>query len=176
MRPHIPSFAVCLIASALLVACTQRIAPPCPPQNKLIDHARITQFRDGPGRDITDIDFKAVMADPVGQCIYPDDEDRMIISLQVVFDIERGPTARTQTEDVPYYVAIVTKDQKIIRKESFLAQLTYPERASRMRFIDGFVDIEIPLSENLRPNMIEVKTGFQLTEEQLQYNRASIAR
>ena len=81
MRPHIPSFAVCLIASALLAACTQRIAPPCPPQNKLIDHARITQFRDGPGRDITDIDFKAVMVDPVGQCIYPDDEDRMIISL-----------------------------------------------------------------------------------------------
>ncbi|MEQ8709350.1 MAG: hypothetical protein RIC36_10195 [Rhodospirillales bacterium] len=176
MRPMLPKFVLCLGGMILLAACTQRIAPPCPPQNKLIDHARITQFRDGPGRDITDIDFKAVMLDPVGQCVYPDEKDRMIISLQVVFDIERGPTATTQTEDVPYYVAIVTRDQQIIRKQSFVAQLTYPERASRMRFIDGFVDIEIPLSESLRPNMIEVKTGFQLSEEQLLYNRASIAR
>lgn len=167
---------VILLATVAIAGCSKKVAPPCPPQTKLIDHARVTQFRDGPGRDITDIDYKAEMQNPVGECVFPDDENKVIISLQAVFDIERGPTANNPTENVPYYVALTTRDGEIIQKQTFTARLTYPERAASMRFIDGVVDIAVPLSDTLKANMLEIKTGFQLTEDQLRYNRAQIRR
>ena len=155
----------------LTAACAEKIVPDCPARTKLIDHAEITQFKDGPGRDITDIDFKARMHGPLGQCVFTDEGQLKTISLQVVFEIERGPTTTRPTEDVPYYVAIMTRDQEILMKQSFVASLTYPEGASQMRFIDGVVDIEMPVSDKYKPSMLEIRTGFQLTEEQLNYNR-----
>ena len=55
----------------LVVSCADKTPPPaCPSWGMLQDQATITAFRDGPGRAITDIQFKARIVAPPGECEY----------------------------------------------------------------------------------------------------------
>ena len=102
------------------------------------------------------------------------------MSFQVVFDIEPGPTAETAQIKIPYFVAIVKKGQEFFNKpglkNTFTAIATLPESHAKFRYEDAIIDVSLPLNDEIRASEIEVIFGFQLTEEQLLYNRASIPR
>lgn len=140
----------------------------------------ITAFRDGPGRDITDIQFKARIVAPPGECEYILEENRMVLSFQVVFDIEPGPTADAAQIRIPYFVAIVKKGNVLIEKpgykQIFEAVATLPERRTAFRYQDAAIEIDLPIGGDINPREIEILFGFQLTEEQLNYNRAQFRR
>jgi hypothetical protein len=165
----------------LVASCAEKAPPPaCPGWGMLQDQATITAFRDGPGRDITDIQYKARIVAPPGECEYFLDEKRMVLSFTVVFDIEPGPTADAAQIRIPYFVAIVRKGNVLIDKpgfkENFEAIATLPENRTSFRYQDAPIDIELPIGDDLNPRDIEILFGFQLTEDQLNYNRAQLRR
>lgn len=172
---------VAAVLLSLTVACAEKTPPPaCPGGGKLRDASTITVFRDGPGRDITDIEYRAAIFDVRGGCEYFLEENRMTMSFQAVFDIEPGPTAEAAQIRIPYFVAIVKKGNVLIEKPGFKgvfeAVATLPERRTDFRYQDAAIEIELPIGEEINPREIEILFGFQLTEEQLNYNRAQYRR
>lgn len=171
---------VILLATVAIAGCSKKVAPACPTGGKLADASTITVFRDGPGRDITDIEYKAQLLDVQGGCEYIFDENRMTMWFQAIFDIEPGPTTTSETFDIPYFIAITKKGNIVIEqegfKESFVATVPVPETRASFRYRDGIVDVEMPLTDDINGRNIEIIFGFQLTEEQLRYNRAQIRR
>ncbi len=169
-------------ATLLLVAsCADKApSPACPGGGKLRDASTITAFREGPGRDITDIEYRAAIFDVRGGCEYFLDENRMTMTFQAIFDVEPGPTAEVSQIRIPYFVAIVKKGNVLIEKpgfkETFEAVVTLPERRTAFRYQDAPIEIDLPIGDEINPREIEILFGFQLTEEQLNYNRAQISR
>ena len=164
------SAATAIVVLALTAACAGNTPPPaCPGGGKLRDAATITVFRDGPGRDITDIEYRAAIFDVRGGCEYFLDENRMTMSFQAIFDIEPGPTAEAAQIRIPYFVAIVKKGNVLIEKpgfkETFEAVATLPERRTAFRYQDAPIEIDLPIGEDINPREIEILFGFQLTEE-----------
>lgn len=173
--------ATAIVILALTAACADKTPPPaCPARVFLKDASVITAFRDGPGRDITDIDYRASFFDAGGQCEYDLEEKKLTIVSQAIFEIEPGPTSEAAQIRIPYFVAIVKKGNVLIEKqgfkETFEAVATLPERRTTFRFQDAAIDIELPIGGDIDPREIEIMFGFQLTEEQLNYNRAQLRR
>ena len=100
--------ALALILSAttvlVLAGCNNKPIPPCP--NVRVDSATgaMTKFKDGPGRDVTDIEYQAEIVGYKGQCVHHEE------SLDVIFDVDfaltGGPAAKGGIAPLYYFVAI----------------------------------------------------------------------
>src|SRR5690606_8384462 len=80
--------------------------PPCPPVLMLRDAGTLTRYAPGRGRDITDIDFQAEIADFRGTCEYNKERTEVDIVLNVVFSVLRGPADTDRAAAFEYFVAI----------------------------------------------------------------------
>lgn len=142
---------------------------PCPQVSMLADTSRITKFREGPGRDITDIEYEAEIGAYKGECVYKDD-DSVELTLTVAIDAMRGPAAAGNTIETSYFIAIPAFYPSPAAKSVLPIRVEFPENISKVRFRDEDVVMRIPLKGKAGTEF-EVFLGFQLTPDQLEYNR-----
>lgn len=170
-----PARAFALTVSTLVLlavaACSNTPIPPCP--NVRVDSATetLTKFKDGPGRDVTDVEYQAEILGYKGQCVHHDD------SVDVIFDIDfavtGGPAAKGGSADLYYFVAIPQFFPQPVGKRIIPVETKLPERASeRIRFTESGVRVTIPLKKDQPAASFDVYTGFQLDNAQLDYNRS----
>ena len=69
-----------------------------------------------------------------------------------------------------YFVAVVDKDQKVLARELFDSTFTFQANQRQAAAIEEIEQI-IPIRGDLRGLDYEVLVGFQLTPEQLEFNR-----
>jgi hypothetical protein len=141
---------------------------PCPKVFLTEDTAHITAFRPGPGRDITDIDFQADLTGYTGSCVY--DEKKLTVDLNVAFDVTRGPANATRKVAFNYFVAIPKVYPSAAGKRVFDVGFAFQPNQSRARFGDE-IEVDVPLAKATDGPSYEIYLGFQLTPEQLDYNR-----
>ena len=149
--------------------------PPCPSLNVLADAANLTRFRPGPGEDLTDVLFEARMANIGMACEHDIDEDtrdgRLEMSVQLFLEADRGPADRSRKAQLPYFVSLTDSDRTPLVKEVFDVVVDFPGNRTRVAAMDEPVEIDIPLKAGQTGRDFKIWVGFQLTREELAYNR-----
>lgn len=101
------------------------------------------------------------------------------VDLKLQFDGRLGPAQESATNkeffSVPFFVAVKEPGGNVLAKEVFAASLNYPTGAQRTVYTENLRQI-IPIANTARGPRYKVVVGFQLTPEQLSYNRAAIKR
>ncbi len=148
---------------------------PCPRITVLRDAANITQFKDGPGRDIIDVLYEAHVTNVLSACKYDVDYDTRAgtinIQLAPVIAAKRGPADQVRLADVTYFIAVVNSDKKILQKKTFDLKLGFPGNLTQNEVRDEPVELSIATNGSTDGRDYEVYVGFQMTREQMAYTR-----
>lgn len=158
------------VASAPARAADEREDETCPRLAVLSDADHSTVF-DGEGRDVTNIVYKATLGAAALKCKHRSG-NRLKIDISAVIGIERGLAATERDIEVPYFIAVIDPEQLVVTKQQGLA-LIKAERGSRTAAATiESATITLELSEETMGADLQVLLGLQLSEDQLDYNRA----
>lgn len=158
--------------AGLLAACDTLFPSPqgpCPTVSIVGDAARLTQYREGPGRDLTDVRYRAEISNVQFSCRYRRDGG-LTAALAIDIVATRGPAAEDGSGNFPFFVAIADSRQNILAKEVFDSAIEFAPRQRRAGVREE-IDQELPLAGEDSGANYEVLVGFQLTAEQLEQNR-----
>jgi len=149
-----------------------KIVPPCPPVRIDTATAAMTKFKDGAAQDMNNMEYRAELVGYKGQCTFKD--DRVELSMDIDFAFEAGPAAGSAVK-VPYFVAI---PQFFPRPEGkrVLEFSASEGKKGPQRIRESNVRTIIPLKKDQPAAAFDVYIGLQLTQQQLDYNRAHPAR
>lgn len=172
MKSIFPVFA----AAIFLAACSsqdERLAPPCPAIVIVQEIADVTQFKPGEGRDLTDVVLEGKVRGFDGFCETDFDEGvagEVEVELRVVFSIARGPANTDRKGDFRYFVALADRAGKTTQKHVFDSEVEFPGNRNRVAPFEELT-LKIPLKSGENGADYTVYVGFQLSPEQLDYNR-----
>ncbi len=166
-----------VLGAVLLAACApDRTVPPCP--NVRVDSAtaNVTQFRDGPGRDVGDIVYQAEIVNYEGSCTQDltNDEGEAEVEMEVEFALATG--AASPGGDIPlyYFVALPQLFPDPAGKQVFEVRRESRAGASKAERWTERVTITLPVTKARPSAAYDIYVGFQLTDEQLAFNRTRI--
>lgn len=143
----------------------------CPSVRVDRNTATMTQFRDGSGRDLTDVVFGAEIVDYAGDCQFDKKTNTVNVRMKVLFAITEGPAETQPTNTLQYFVAVPSFYPAPAAKQVLGMDFKYPDgNVATMMVRDEEVRLSIPL-EGRTTKETPIYIGFQLTEEQLEYNR-----
>jgi hypothetical protein len=147
-------------------------APPCPRTGIVADAADIVSFRptaSGPSQDLTDMIVSARITGLRGKCSRQDNgRERVLVT--VVVQLTRGPALGSRTVSVPYFLSVSLGDT-ILAKDAQTATAEFPPNADRIQFTSAPITLSLPTTKDASGASFAVLAGFQLTPEQLAYNR-----
>ena len=167
--------AVTVIAGLVLSGCAQRLVPPCPSVRVDAATAGFTKFKDGPGRDLTDIEYQADIVGFKGECDYDDEEVQ--VTFNVDFALTGGAAAKGGEAPLYYFVAIPQFFPTAEGKRVMKVNHRLPARTgARETFSESGVTVTIPLKKDQAGASFDVYVGFQLDAAQLEYNRSRSTR
>jgi hypothetical protein len=148
--------------------------PPCPNVSILRDAAEITQYREGNGRDLTDVLFQGKIDDVVGGCKYTHSGrfyDGVNQSLQLVFNVERGPADRSREAEFSYFIAVSQFFPDPKGRQEFTTRVQFQGNRTKVNVVDQEVRINVPLKQGEIGAQYDIIVGFVLSPEQMQENR-----
>ncbi len=176
MRVFRSVLTLALLASVLLVAACSREKPEaaCPRGVIPADSASVTRFREGPGRDLTDVVAEGEIVNILVQCKY--DKRAVTVDLQIAIAGDRGPADRTRIADFEYWVAILDPQQNIVTKQPARIRFQFTDNRTRLGQVVSEFEPYIPLADLKQATEYQIIVGFQLTAEELAWNRSQKAR
>jgi len=92
-------------------------------------------------------------------------------AVQVSMAISRGPVAPSGTIPVPYFIAVL-QNGNIVSKQNLTANANFPSNADNVSVKTDPVTFDLPVSRHRPSSSYRIEVGFQLTPEQIAYNRA----
>ena len=139
----------------------------------LHDAQSLTRFNLGPARDITDIQFEAEIFNFRGQCNYDEDGEQWKVDVELLVEIsvERGPANPGRSIEFEYFVVLPGFEGKVGGKQIFAVKGKFDQRKRRLVYRDE-VEVTIPLGNPIDVKGAEIVLGFQLTPDELEFNRA----
>jgi len=153
----------------LLTACTLFEDEPdsraCPSIFKMREAARTVQFRDGVGRDLTDVAVEGGIGNVQLVCRYEENELTIAIGIEVL--AQRGPASQSNEVRLPIFVAVLDQSRRVIAKEVFDSILAFNEGSRRTAKLEEY-ETHIRLQDRLAGESYQFVVGFQLTADQLQ--------
>lgn len=162
------------VALSLLQGCgtftTPVDSPACPRVAVLADAARIVKFRQGQGRDLTDVLYEGQFRDITGTCAYDMKRSHIDLEFSVDIEIARGPAETTRRVGVEYFVSVVDPNQNILGKQKFTTSFQFEGNANRAVITED-VNSRLPLQDVKLGPGYAVLIGFQLSAEELAYVR-----
>ncbi|MEQ8300342.1 MAG: hypothetical protein RH945_07340 [Hyphomonas sp.] len=171
---------VTLFAAALLVGCQSKIAEtfdtrqnagPCPPVGSVYDVSRYVEFAAGTDETYPNITYTGEVADVRMFCRYAG-KDPLVAQMEIDFAFGKGEAARSDKHTYTYFVAVTRRNGKVLAKEYFNVEADFNGRKLDGR-TESIAKIEIPrLDESIAGSNFEILVGFDLTPEQLAFNRA----
>jgi len=167
---------VLALATGILASCStlglddekDEKAQLCPAASILGNAERVAQFKQGNGRDLIDVSFQAEIGQLSMSCRYL--KGRVVSDISFELISERGPAARTRTGIFDYFVAISDGQGRVLKKELFQSKIAFAENKRRAGHLEE-IELSVPLRKNEDGGNYEVLVGFQLTEDQLKFNR-----
>ena len=147
-------------------------APTCPRAAILGDAADLTRYRDGGGRDLTDLVLSGRIMGVSGQCKPGDTASQLSTSLQVTIQLTRGP-AMTQRDAVATLFVAVGDGDQILDKKLFPVRVQFQPNADTTRLTTDAITMTLPISPNKPGASYALTAGFQLTPEELELNRSN---
>lgn len=140
----------------------------CPRTFLVADADTATLYREGPGRDLTDVRFVGRINGVTWQCAFHED-GYVDQEITVGFAAARGPAADVRDVGFDYFVAVVAPSGQIVRKQVFHLNVVF-EGGNSVVFT-RIVGTTIFLADPAEASSNRIFVGFELTPEQLQENR-----
>jgi len=147
--------------------------PVCPATGVLSDAASVTKLRPGTPAAMTrpaDVVFQAQMSQAKLDCNYDRVANTLVVNVKFAVRASRGPALSGPDPQLPFFVAIIDADNNVLVKNVYNSE---PQMSGRPNatFTETVSNFPVPLAEDRRPSDYEILTGFQLTPDELAYNR-----
>lgn len=157
---------------------SKEITLPCPDYFILEDAASLTRFQDGPGRDITDVLVRAQMGEIRLGCLSDidgkTDTGKLVVDVSPIIAAEMGPANTTNSSTLPYFVVVTDPDKKILYREPLTLDVSFKGNKTQVILFAPPTSVELPITPEIRNNYYRIYGGFELTKEQVEYNRKAI--
>jgi hypothetical protein len=85
-------------------------------------------------------------------------------------ELTRGPAASGRSTTVAYFVA-VSRGERVLDKKVYTLQAVFPENTDRLKLSGDSVDLVLPVKSGQGAGSYQVTVGFQLTPQELAWNR-----
>jgi hypothetical protein len=144
---------------------------PCPLMGVLYDNARMVDFATPDTQRYANIEYTAEMQGVRGLCRYVDD-DPITMSIEVDMAFGRGPASTDRRQTYRYWVAVTRRGVAPLAKEYFEVEVDFPRDEAVVTRTERIENIVIPrATPEVSGENFEILVGFELTPEQLQFNR-----
>lgn len=147
------------------------------PQVKIVDElSALSEFSDISSPADYNLVSRVTLAQSESACTY--DGNNAVVDLKLVFEGQIGPKGRVKPSDTPtfsypFFIAVTNANGEIKAKEVFGASVTYAAGQNGHTYYESLRQI-IPVENGIEARNFNVLVGFQLSPEQLRYNRANI--
>jgi hypothetical protein len=148
--------------------------PICPSTAVLADADTVTKLKTGTPLGMQNqmsVVFSAEMSQAKLNCNYNRTENKLSLDLSFAVKANRGPAATGADPQLDFFVAVIDADNNVIAKNIYHAQPDMAGRANNM-FTESVSNYPVPLAMDKHPYDYEILTGFQLSPDELAYNRA----
>lgn len=144
---------------------------PCPLMGVLYDNSRLVEFA-VPGEErYANVAFTAEMQGVRGLCRYTG-ADPIEMTMEIDMAFGRGPAAQADQRTYRYWIAVTRRGLAPIEKQYFDVNVRFPSGREVMEGREQIERIVIPRANaDISGENFEILVGFELTPEQLQYNR-----
>jgi hypothetical protein len=144
---------------------------PCPLMGVLYDTARVVKFNQPNSQRYANIEFTGEMQGVRGLCRYVD-SDPITMNMEIEMAFGRGPAATSDRQTYRYWVAVTRRGRAPIEKVYFDIDVRFPRGEAIVTRRERIEQIVIPrANEEISGENFEILVGFDLTPEQLQFNR-----
>lgn len=146
-------------------------AGPCPLMGVLYDNSRIVDFAGDGNQRYANIEFTGEMQGVRGLCRYVG-SDPITMAIEVDMAFGRGPAATEARHTYRYWVAVARRGRAPIEKVYFDVDVRFDRNQQVATRTEQIERIVIPrANEGVSGENFEILVGFELTPEQLQFNR-----
>lgn len=144
---------------------------PCPLMGVLYDTSRVVQFAQPASQRYANISFTGEMDGIRGLCRYVD-TDPITMSVDIDMEFGRGPAATADTQRYRYWVAVTRRGRNALAKQYYDIDVHFPRNQPVVTHTEHIDRITIPRANgDISGENFEILVGFDLTPEQLQFNR-----
>jgi hypothetical protein len=163
--------AAALFLSLFLAGCgsTGRGAEnlPCPDTGLILTAASMTSFNADPASDQNMV-VEATLANYRGACRWR--QEVLEFMLEVDVAARRGAAGETlKRGEFPYFIAILDPEENVLQRQGFSTTVSFDNNGSGVS-TEKHV-LRLPLEDRKNVRLHKVVIGFELSPEQLAYNR-----
>lgn len=150
---------------------TRQNAGACPPVGSVYDASRVVQFNDGSEDVYSNIRYTGEITNVRSFCRYTGDNP-LTAQLEIDFAFGKGPAADSDRHDYGYWVAVTRRNGKVLAKEYYTVSADFA--GGKLDGATQKIDrITIPRAdETIAGTNFEILVGFDLSEKELDFNRA----
>ncbi len=143
----------------------------CPATAILDDAGELVRFTAASPKGPGDVAFTARMKYISGVCQV--DEKDVVMELNTLMEAKRGPANESGQVKFAYFVAILGKDKTVLTRTKFPMIAKFQKRETKLDFSDA-VTVTIPRKEGDVPKDYIVYIGYEMTPDELAYNRKKL--
>ncbi|UTP39030.1 Tat pathway signal sequence domain protein [Phenylobacterium sp. LH3H17] len=147
-----------------------RNAGPCPYVKVLYDAARYVEFKDN--REASaNVAYSGEIQGISAGCQYKD-SDPIKVTMEVLFELGKGPQATADTKSYRYWVAVTKRNDSVITKQYFDLPVKFAEGQDRIYATEEIGQITIPrATATTSGSNFEILVGFDVTPQMAAFNR-----
>jgi hypothetical protein len=143
---------------------------PCPVAAALYDTSRLVEINGSEKHE--NVVFTGAVEGVRGYCRYVG-SNPITMEVEVDFAFGKGPKATTSSRTYPVYITVTRRDKSVLAKQKFDIAVAWPAGKDVVRHTETIPGIVIPrANDTVSGSNFEVFVGFDLTPEQLAYNRS----
>ena len=143
--------------------------PPCPSVGTPSPLESFTQFEPAGGRDLTQVKFSGKFSGFQSTCEYDDTGVDVDLAIQMI--VERGPADRDRQANLQYFVAVENGPGNLTAKQVFDVTIPFEGNSRRLARVEE-ISLRVPAPAGHGFKQTRILVGFQLTAEQVEYNRS----
>jgi hypothetical protein len=140
----------------------------CPSTAILDGPGELVRFTPGPENGPGDVSFRSKMKAISGICEI--DEKSITMELNVAMETLRGPANAKGEAQFVYFVAILDKEKNVLTRTKFPMIAKFQRQETKLEFSEA-VTVTIPKKKEAMPQDYMVYLGYEMTPEELAYNR-----
>ena len=145
----------------------------CPPTAILDEPGELVRFKGGTAPGPANVMFRTKMKSISGLCDF--DEETIVMDLGIAMRALRGPANKEGKAEFVYFVAILQSDRKVLTRQEFPMLALFENQDTQIDFVES-VTVTIPRRKGTAPTDYLVYLGFEMTPEELAYNRRRLGR
>ena len=147
-----------------------RNAGPCPYVKVLYDAARYQEFKDGREASAA-VGYTGEIQGISAGCQYKG-EDPIKVTMEVLFELGKGPTADGSSKTYRYWVAVTQRNNMVITRKTFDLPVKFENGADRVYVTETIGEITIPRAKmTTSGSNFEILVGFEVTPQMAEFNR-----